>query len=74
MDFLESRETFKFLIVPFQSSDFLHTQPCILLSVIVAKIFPFVYHSVPCSHYESQIRFVMKPNTEKAQSSPKRNF
>ena len=36
---LESQGTFKFSIVLFQSSDFLHTQPRIQLSVIVAKFY-----------------------------------
>ena len=52
---------FKFLIVLFQSSDFLHTQPCVQLRVIVAKFYPFVYHSALCSHFEAQFHFVMKP-------------
>ena len=62
-DFVRDNQgTFKFLIVSFQSSDFLHSQPCIQLSVIVAKFYPFVYHSVLCSHFKAQFRFVMKPN------------
>ena len=60
-DFLERQGTFKFLIVSFQSSDFLRTQPCIKLSVIVAKFYSFVYHSVLCSHFEVQFHFVLKP-------------
>ena len=60
-DFLEKQGTFKFLIVSFQSSDFLRTQSCIQLSVIVAKFYPFVYQSVLCSHVEAQFRVLMKP-------------
>jgi len=40
-DFLENQRAFKFLIVAFRSSDFLLAQPCIQLSVIVAKFYPF---------------------------------
>ena len=50
-----------FPIVSFQSSGFLHTEPCTQLSVIVAKFYPFVYHSALCSHFEVQLWFVMKP-------------
>ena len=53
--------TFKLLIVSFQSSDFLHTQPCIHLSVIAAKFYPFLYNSVLYSHIAMQFPFVIKP-------------
>ena len=59
-DFLENQGNSKFLIVSFQSSNFLNTQPCIQLSVIFAKFYPFVYHSVLCSHFEAQFRFCYK--------------
>ena len=51
------RELLSFIIVSFRSSDFLHAQPCIQLSVIVAKFYPSVSHSVLCSHFEGQFRF-----------------
>ena len=62
--FLESQRksgNFKFLIVSFQSSDFLHTKPCIQLNVTVSIFYVFVYQSTLCSHFEAQFRFVMKP-------------
>ena len=58
----DNQTTFKFLIVSFQGSDFLRTQPCIQLSVIVANFYPSVYHFVLCNHFEAQFRFVMKLN------------
>ena len=56
----ENQRIFKFLIVSFLSSDFLCTQPCIQLSLIVAKFYP-MYDSVLCSHFEVQFRFALKP-------------
>ena len=55
----EDQETLKFLIFSFLSSNFLRTQSCVQLSVIVAKFCPFLYHYVLCSHFETQFRFVM---------------
>jgi len=59
-EFKENHGAFKFLVVSFQSSDFLDTKSRIQLSVTIAKFYPFVCHSVPYSHYELQFRFVMK--------------
>ena len=59
----ENQGTFQFLIVSFQSSDFLHAQLCIQLSMIVAKFYLFVYHPVLCSHFGPQFRFVVKPKS-----------
>ena len=58
-----------YLIVSFQSSDFLHTQPCIQLSVIVAKCYPFLYHYILYSHFETRLRFLLKPNTRTAKKA-----
>ena len=57
----ENQGMFKFLIVLFQSSDFLHSQPCIQLRMIVAKFCPLAYHSAPYSHFEAHFHFVLKP-------------
>jgi len=57
LEIKENQGAFKFLIVSFQSSDFLHAEPCIQLSVIVTKFYPFVYHSVLYSHFEVQFCF-----------------
>ena len=50
-----------FLIVSFQSNDFLHAQSCIQLSVVFAKFYPFVCKSGLGGHFEAQFCFVMKP-------------
>ena len=60
-DFLGNQGTFKLLIVFLQSGDFLHTQPCIWLSIIMPKFYP--NHSVLCSHFEAQFCFVMRPKS-----------
>ena len=52
-DFVENQGSFKFLIVSIQRSDFLYTHLCIHLSVIVTRFYPFIYHSVLCSHFEA---------------------
>ena len=43
---MENQGIFKFLILSFQSSDFLDTQPCVQLRVIVPNIYPFVYQYI----------------------------
>ena len=50
-----------FVIASYQSRDLFQSQSLIKLSVIVAKFYLFAYHSVLCSHYEAQFRFVLKP-------------
>ena len=59
-EFLENQGTFKFLLISFQSSDFLHAQSCIQLSVIVAKVYLVVYHSVLYGHFEMQFCYETK--------------
>ena len=68
--FRESQETFSIREIrgkgkSFQkiiaTDDVLHAQSHIMLSVMRAQFYPFAYHSVLCSHYEAQFRFVMNP-------------
>ena len=65
------KESFMFLILSFQSSDFLHTQPCIQLNVTVAKIHPFVCQSGLRGHFEVQFRFVIRPKIEQPKTGPR---
>ena len=51
------REVLSSLLFFFQSNHFLLTQSQIELSVAIAKEYPSIYHSVPCSHYEAQSMF-----------------
>jgi len=68
-EFKDNHGAFTFLVVSFQSSDFLDTKSRIRLSVMIAKFYPFVCHSVPYSHYELQFRFVMKLKFEQPKNS-----
>jgi len=68
-EFKDNHGAFTFLVVSFQSSDFLDTKSRIRLSVMIAKFYPFVCHSVPYSHYELQFRFAMKLEFEQPKNS-----
>ena len=58
----KSQGIFKFVVVSLRSSDFLHSQSHIQLSVTIVKFYHFVYHPVLCSYYQTQFSFALKPN------------